>query len=130
VKNDAVNVLVIFCSDGELMEQLALAAAVGAVQARANIRIRRLPATDERPGPVAEPLARMQREYVPPTTADAIWADAVIIGMNDNIAGLVCEPHSAAAYGRQAATAVRIYKQRARPGIKLEGAPGRPSTGS
>ena len=106
-----VNVLVIFCSNGELTEQLALAAAVGAVQARANIRIRRLPANDEEPAGLNEPLARMQREYVPPTPADAIWADAVIIGMNDKIAGLPIEPGAATAYGHQVAADVRAIKK-------------------
>jgi NAD(P)H dehydrogenase (quinone) len=106
-----VNVLVIFCSNGELTEELALAAAVGAVQARANIRIRRLPSNDEEGAGGNERLARMQREYVPPTPADAIWADAVIIGMNDKIAGLPSEPRAATVYGRKIATDTRTIKQ-------------------
>ena len=98
-----MNVLVIFCSSGEITEQLALAAAVGAVQSRASIRIRRLPADEEEPASGKEPLTRMQREYVPPTRADAIWADAVIIGMHDKIAGLPVDLPAATAYGRRAA---------------------------
>lgn len=50
-------------------EPLALAAAVGAVQARANIRLRRL-----------SPAADM--EYVAPRDADAEWAEAILIGVD------------------------------------------------
>jgi hypothetical protein len=63
-----VNVVVVFdASDGET-EKLALAAAVGAVQGRANIRLRRLPESAD------------SIEYVAPREADALWADAVISG--------------------------------------------------
>ena len=43
-----VNVLVVFPTRGEWMERLALAAAVGAVQGRANIRLRCLEAAADR----------------------------------------------------------------------------------
>jgi hypothetical protein len=53
-------------------EQLALAAAVGAVQGRANIRLRRLrDSADE----------VTDTEYVAPREDDALWADAIIAGM-------------------------------------------------
>ena len=55
----------------------------------------------------SEPLTRMQREYVPPTSADAMWADAVIIGMNGKIAGLPVEAGDATAYGRKIAADAR-----------------------
>ena len=46
-----MNVLVVFCSRTGRTEKLALAAAVGAVQARANIRLRWLrEAADDRGG--------------------------------------------------------------------------------
>jgi hypothetical protein len=70
-------VLIIFyCPSGDT-EQLALSAAVGAVQARALIRLRRLPDM----GLVAdtEALLRMRKEYVPPTEKDILGADALII---------------------------------------------------
>jgi hypothetical protein len=66
-----VNVLVVFCSGVEAIEQLALAAAVGAVQGRANIRLRRLP---------DQPDEAMNWEYVSPRDADAEWADAILVG--------------------------------------------------
>jgi NAD(P)H dehydrogenase (quinone) len=105
-----VNVLVIFSSRSGLTEKLALAAAVGAVQARANIRIRRLPASGEESGEHNEALARMRREYIPPTPADAMWADAVIIGMYGKIAGLQVEAGDATAYGRTIAADVREFR--------------------
>jgi len=105
-----VNVLVIFNSSSGVTEKLALAAAVGAVQARANIRIRRLPSSAEESAEYHEHLARMQREYVPPTSADAMWADAVIIGMHGKIAGLPVEAGAATTYGRKIAADTREFK--------------------
>jgi len=67
-----VNVVIIFDSRDEEKEKLALAAAVGAVQGRANIRLRRQPGTPEE---------EAKMEYVEPREADAAWADAVISGV-------------------------------------------------
>lgn len=64
-----VNVIVVFRGSAE---PLALAAAVGAVQGRANIRLRRLLETD----------GETDQEYVAPRDADAEWADAILIGMD------------------------------------------------
>jgi hypothetical protein len=81
-----VNVLVVFYSRFGSTERLALAAAVGAVQGRANIRLRRLAdAADETP--IAgvdgwrENRDRMNREYVTPGEADVRWADAILTGL-------------------------------------------------
>jgi hypothetical protein len=93
-----MNVLVIFSSCTGATERLALAAAVGAVQARANIRLRRLPDESSVNG---EELIRMRREYVPPTKPDAAWADAVIIAMNRKVAGRALDAEEATAFGRQ-----------------------------
>jgi len=78
-----VIVLVIFNSRCGETEKLALAAAVGAVQARANIRLRRLPDLVETVAPeesaeCTENFRRMRKEYVPPTERDVAAADAVI----------------------------------------------------
>lgn len=107
---DAVQILVIFDSSGELTEQLALAAAVGAVQGRASIRIRCLPTPEEAATLGNERLTRLQREYVLPTSDDALWADAIIIAMHNKIAGLEAEPDVAMDYGRRAAVATRAFK--------------------
>ena len=99
-----MNVLVIFASCSGATEKLALAAAVGAVQARASIRMRRLPDSCEDRPDCRETVARMRREYVPPTQADAVWADAVIIGLNRKIAGRSLEAGDATTFGREAAS--------------------------
>ena len=102
-----MNVLVIFSSCSGATEKLALAAAVGAVQARANIRMRRLPESCEDRAEWKETLAHMRREYVPPAQADAIWADAVIIGLNRKICGRPFEPADATTFGREQALSFR-----------------------
>lgn len=99
-----VNVLVIFSSCSGGTEKVALAAAVGAVQARANIRMRRLPDNSTESN---ETLARMRREYVPPTPADTLWADAVYIGLNGKVCGVVDNPTDATAFGRRMAEQTR-----------------------
>ena len=107
---NAVNVLIIFSSRSGRTERLALAAAVGAVQARASIRIRRLSETEEDSGELGPALARMRREYVSPTRTDTIWADAVIIAINGQIRGMLIEPDAAAAYGQHVVVNVRACK--------------------
>ena len=79
-----VTVVVAFYSRCGTTETRALAAAVGSVNARALIRMRRMPdppdaATDD-PGCRAE-TARMRKEYVPPTEADLAGAEALIVAV-------------------------------------------------
>jgi hypothetical protein len=70
-------VLIIFhCQTGET-EELALRAAVGAVQSRALIRLRRLP--DMGLVSETEALLRMRKEYVPPAEKDILGADALVL---------------------------------------------------
>jgi hypothetical protein len=102
-----VNVLVIFHSCSGTTEKLALAAGVGAVQARANIRMRRLPDNSLDSN---ETLSRMRREYVAPTSADTAWADAVFIGMNGRVCGVVDNAEDATAFGRRMAEQTRALK--------------------
>ena len=110
MKTTPVNVLVIFYSCCGKTEKLALAAAVGAVQARANIRLRRLTDSGEDIAECHEDLVRMRREYVPPTGADVAWADAVVIGMRGRVAGVVDNAAEATAYGRRVASETRAIK--------------------
>jgi multimeric flavodoxin WrbA len=105
-----MNVLVIFSSLCGNTEKLALAAAVGAVQARASIRLRRLPDTGEEITECRETLARMRKEYVPPAPADVLWADAVLVGMNGSIAGMAKDPAGATAYARKITNETRELK--------------------
>ena len=107
MKASPVNVLVVFSSQCGKTEKLALAAAVGAVQARANIRMRRLVDSGEEVADCKEELARMRKEYVPPTRADIVWADAVIVGMNNTIAGVAKDAAEATAFGRRVVAETR-----------------------
>jgi hypothetical protein len=78
-------VLVTFYSCCGTTESQALHAAVGAVQARGLIRMRRLPDADpartrDLHPECRETLARMHREYVAPAEADVLAADGLIVG--------------------------------------------------
>jgi NAD(P)H dehydrogenase (quinone) len=79
-----VNVLVVFYSRFGTAERLALAAGVGAIQARANIRLRRVAdhadaATIDADASWRENLDRMNRDYVVPRPADPQWADVIVL---------------------------------------------------
>jgi hypothetical protein len=67
------NVLVVFQADTESFEQMALAVGVGAVEAEANIRLRRLAA------PGTAELAH--KGYGKLKQADLEWADTVVVGL-------------------------------------------------
>jgi hypothetical protein len=79
-----VTVVVAFYSRCGSTETRALTAAVGSVNARALIRMRRMPdASDALPddaGCAAE-TARMRKEYVPPTETDIAGAEALIVAV-------------------------------------------------
>ena len=79
-----VVVLLTFYSRCGATEKLASSAAVGAVQARANIRLRRVPDASAQKVLEAFPdcreaLLRMHKEYVPPAEADVVGADAIVL---------------------------------------------------
>ena len=79
-----VNVVVVFYSRYGDTERLALAAGVGAVQARANIRLRRLKdladaETIGRDPRWTENLKRMTPDYIAPREVDADWADVILV---------------------------------------------------
>jgi hypothetical protein len=67
------NVLVMFQADTEHTEQMALAVGVGAVEAEASIRLRRLAA----PGAVEV----AHRGYGKLQATDLLWAKSVVIGL-------------------------------------------------
>jgi hypothetical protein len=67
------NVLVMFQADTEHTEQMALAVGVGAVEAEASIRLRRLAA------PGAAEVAH--KGYGKLQAADLLWADSVVVGL-------------------------------------------------
>ena len=70
-------VLVIFYSRSGSTEKLALAAAVGAVQARAAIRLRRLADINETLERT-ETLVRLRKEYIAPREIDVLAADGLV----------------------------------------------------
>ena len=79
-------VMIAFYSTRGTTERLSMAAAVGAVQSRAHIRLRRMPDAapvanlGERPE-VTESLLRMKKEYVAPVEADVVASDALVFGV-------------------------------------------------
>ena len=84
VKIAPVNAVVVFYSRYGETEQLALAAGVGAVQAHANIRMRRLKdladtETIARDPRWAENLERMNRDYIAPREIDVDWAEVMLV---------------------------------------------------
>ena len=70
-------VLVIFYSRCGSTEKLALAAAVGAVQSRAGIRLRRVADTTET-SDCTETLVRLRKEYIAPREIDVLAADGLV----------------------------------------------------
>jgi len=76
-------VLVVFYTRYGAAEQLGLAAGIGALNGRANIRLRRLADSTDAATIDADPkwkqnLARLQRDYVTPRPADPVWADVIV----------------------------------------------------
>jgi NAD(P)H dehydrogenase (quinone) len=79
-----INALVVFYSRYGAAEKLALAAGLGAIQADANIRLRRVAdhadaATIAADANWKKNLDRMNRDYVAPRPADPVWADVIIL---------------------------------------------------
>ena len=79
-----INALVVFYSRYGTAEKLALAAGLGAIQADANIRLRRVAdradaATIDSDANWKKNLDRMNRDYVVPRPADPVWADVIIL---------------------------------------------------
>jgi hypothetical protein len=76
---DMSHVLVVFQADMERTEQLALAVGVGAVEAEAAIRLRRL----RMPGAVEVG----HKGYGTLREADLLWADSVVVGLERERSG-------------------------------------------
>jgi multimeric flavodoxin WrbA len=81
-----IGVVITFSSRTGATEKLALAAALGAVQAKAKIRLRWLPEDVDDPTIAGTPgwrenRDRMTREYIAPREIDLLWADVLILGI-------------------------------------------------
>jgi multimeric flavodoxin WrbA len=109
-----INTLVTFSSRTGWTEKLALAAALGAVQARAKIRLRWLRESvddqtiDAVPG-WRENRDRMAREYIGPREIDFQWADVLVLGMpaRDGVSSLELKTYLDALQGLQSAGTLR-----------------------
>lgn len=79
---ESIHVLVIFSCHTGKVERLALAAAVGAVQMRAAIRLRRIvdPSAETN-----DETSRMDRDYVAPRPEDVAWADVLILSVPNGL---------------------------------------------
>jgi hypothetical protein len=89
-----VTVVVAFYSRCGTTETRALTAAVGAVNARALIRMRRMPDTSVASGPdeaCAAETARMRKEYVPPTETDIVGAEALVVAVPPGVGATASE---------------------------------------
>ena len=117
-------VVVTFYSRSGETERLATAAAVGAVQARAGIRMRRLMEPDadaalaQYPDRAGE-IRRMRTEYVAPKEADLLAAGALVLALPDDVessspecAGFLELLRSAAAGGRLAGRVAAVIGAR------------------
>lgn len=132
-----VKVLVVFYSRYGETEKAALAAGVGAIQARGVIRLRRLADLADEEIIACDALwaagqERMKRDYVLPRPSDAEWADVILVaspkekpeemkhylaGIADFSAKIAVLPHSALdpiaaarAYGKQVTEGARTIK--------------------
>lgn len=81
-----INTLVTFSSRTGATEKLALAAALGAVQARSLIRLRWLRENVDDPTIEGVPewrenRVRMAKEYIAPREIDFLWANALVLVM-------------------------------------------------
>jgi hypothetical protein len=76
-----VHLVIVFGPASVEAERLASSAAVGAVQARGSIRLRR---TDVFGGGPAGEIERIRKAYVVPTNHDFEWADAIVVATSDS----------------------------------------------
>ena len=89
-----VNVLVVFYSRFGGAERLALAAGLGAIHTKANIRLRRVADHADAKTIASNPawqhnVDRMNMDYVAPRPADPAWADVIVLATpSDSIAEL------------------------------------------
>ena len=85
----AKNCMIVFWSRYGATERVALAAAVGAVQGRANIRLRWLKedSCDASDQEWVENRARMEAEYIQPRPIDLEWAEYVVLASPDRVGG-------------------------------------------
>jgi NAD(P)H dehydrogenase (quinone) len=126
-----LNAVVIFYSRYGHTESLALAAGVGAIQARANVRLRKIPETGD--GQTTE------SEYIPPRQIDLEWADMLVLaipsdapdemnrylGTLKDLSGKIAAPFTSRSitHGEKDPALLALYAAAARAGLMVVPAP-------
>jgi len=126
-----LNVVVIFYSRSGKTESLALAAGVGAIQARANIRLRKVSGIAD--------SQNAESEYIAPREIDLDWADMLVLaipsdapdemnrylGSLKDLSGKIAAPFTsrAIAHGEKDPALLALYAAAGRAGMMVVPAP-------
>jgi NAD(P)H dehydrogenase (quinone) len=135
-----LNAVVIFYSRYGQTEALALAAGVGAIQARANVRLRKVPEiadsqTIESDTEWKQNFDRMSQEYIAPREIDLDWADVLVLaipsdapdemnrylGSLKNLTGKIAAPFASRSitHGEKDASLLALYAAAAQAGLTV-----------
>jgi len=133
-----LHAVIVFYSRYGRTESLALAAGVGAIQARASVRFRKVPEiadpqTIEGDSEWKQNLDRMNQEYIAPRDSDIVWADVLVllipsdapdemsryVGSLKNLTGKIAAPLTSRslAHGEKDAALLALYAAAARAGL-------------
>jgi hypothetical protein len=139
-----LNTVVIFYSRHGNTESLALSAGVGAIQARANVRFRKVPEIVDSQTAGSDPewkqnLDRMNQEYIAPREIDLEWADVLVLAIPSdapdemnrylyalkNLTGKIAAPFSSRCitHGEKDPPLLALYAAAARVGLMVVPAP-------
>jgi hypothetical protein len=126
-----LNAVIIFYSRDGHTESLALAAGVGAIQARANVRFRKVPEIAD--------SQTIESEYIAPRQIDLDWADLLILaipsdapdemnrylGSLKDLIGKIAAPFTSRsiAHGEKDPALLALYAAAARVGLMVVPAP-------
>ncbi|HTD45372.1 MAG TPA: hypothetical protein VK687_14385 [Bryobacteraceae bacterium] len=140
VDTAGVNAVVIFYSRYGQTESMALAAGVGAIQARANVRLRKVPEiadsqTIESDTEWKQNFDRMSQEYIAPREIDLDWADLLVLaipsdapdemnrylGSLKNLTGKIAAPFASRSitHGEKDASLRALYAAAAQAGLMV-----------
>jgi len=133
-----LNTVIIFYSRYGQTESLALAAGVGAIQARANVRLRKVreiadSQTIESDSEWTRNFDRMSQEYIAPRDIDLDWADMLVLaiphdapeemnrylGSLKDLSGKISAPFTSrfVSHGEKDASLLALYAAAARVGL-------------
>jgi hypothetical protein len=131
-----LNAVIIFYSRGGETESLALAAGVGAIQARANVRFRKVSEIADSP--------TIESEYIAPRQIDLDWADVLVLaipsdapdemnrylGSLKTLTGKIAAPFTSRSitHGEKDPALLALYAAAARVGLMVVPAPAETAT--